>query len=1004
MFSIGDTDISFSVQSCIKPIVYAAVVEDNGLEKVHKHVGAEPSGVAFNEVLLDDKHRPHNPMINAGAIATCSLYRFDLDAASRFRSFMDFLSLLAGGEKIGFSQETYLCEDETAWRNRALVHYMHDAGVFPKGSSPDQALDFYLQCCSIEVNTVSFSILASTFANGGVCPLTDVRGISPLAVKSMLTLMFSCGMYDYSGEWCVHVGLPAKSGVAGLIFVVIPHVMGIAVYAPKLDSHGNSVRGVEFYQRLLRIYPSGIFDQIVAGASHHDEVFTSGTVGSAEFSLVSGSGDEIMESDDIHLDFDKSEPTSPGDAPSTKMHTLGSVESFRAIFRKIHYLFRMCHLYSTLGAVFPPNPSSVAEVSFSDTKSPSDVKVLESLPRGSLTYEGLCYLLECKGYGTYTKKTFPSLFKVIERIKRVAERVTHNYIPLLAILAVNVKHNVVLKALLGKLAIPQFATFIHDIKEISRSVECDSKLEKGSIYSDLDIKELKEQDPASWGVSICTVDGQLASFGDCSHIDIPIMNLAKPFLYALALKHVGIDEVHRWVGTEPTSADPTGFGLLKSSGSHKSISYRKDHDITTDSAPSSPDLKHPKSEESDLDIYDIIDRSRTPAVFKTPEPERHSHPKPHNPFIDTGALTVCSVIGRAHYESKADRLFSDRGERFKLFLKFIQEMSGGRKIGFHNAIFLAQKQKALKTLSTSFYIKGMECYPESTDPTDNAHLFFQTRSVEATCETLATATATIANIGKCPSTLKQVMTPQDVRSLLSLTYSCGLNQFTGQWAFTVGIPAVTSNTGLMMIIIPNTMGIVIYSPLINSKGVPPKVVEFCRLLTKKYRVNIFEKLVYLDEPIGKMAEFRGAKEEKISLAFLFYQLMDAVTAGDTDKIEELIEKGADVTSSDYDKRSPLHIACSEGRYEVVVLLVKQGASHLAKDRWGNTPRDDALKIGASKIVAFIDAIVVPVETVEDSTKKGSTSSFSLPSVTPSIMSPGTTTSIASPLTFSPKTK
>ena len=149
-----------------------------------------------------------------------------VDMATRFKYFMDHLNALAGGGKVGFSQPTYLCEYETAWRNNALMYYMEEAGVFPTDVTPEAALDFYIQCCAIEVNTVASAGIAATLANGGTNPLTGVECLSTSTVKSMLTLMFSCGMYDYSGEWCVHVGLPAKSGVAGLVYVVIPHVSG----------------------------------------------------------------------------------------------------------------------------------------------------------------------------------------------------------------------------------------------------------------------------------------------------------------------------------------------------------------------------------------------------------------------------------------------------------------------------------------------------------------------------------------------------------------------------------------------------------------------------------------------------------------------------------------------------------------------------------------------------------------------------------------------------------
>ena len=191
---------------------------------MHSHVGCEPSGLAFNEISLNKDNLPHNPMINAGAIATGSCIMPAATMSSRLHWLTQQLTDMAGGEPIGFSESTYLCEQETSWRNNALVYMMEDVGVFSRGVNPVDALDFYTQCCSIEVNTSASAVIAATLANAGVCPLSGKPSLSPMTVKSTLSLMFSCGMYDYSGEWCVSVGLPAKSGVAGLIYVVIPNV------------------------------------------------------------------------------------------------------------------------------------------------------------------------------------------------------------------------------------------------------------------------------------------------------------------------------------------------------------------------------------------------------------------------------------------------------------------------------------------------------------------------------------------------------------------------------------------------------------------------------------------------------------------------------------------------------------------------------------------------------------------------------------------------------------
>jgi glutaminase len=124
-------------------------------------------------------------------------------------------------------------------------------------------LDFYFQTCSLEVNVKTLASIAATLANGGICPATGRRILSPETVKNCLILLFSCGMYDYSGAWAFNVGLPAKSGVSGCIFVVIPNVMGLCTFSPRLDFRGNSVRGIEFCKILAKRYNFHIFTQLV---------------------------------------------------------------------------------------------------------------------------------------------------------------------------------------------------------------------------------------------------------------------------------------------------------------------------------------------------------------------------------------------------------------------------------------------------------------------------------------------------------------------------------------------------------------------------------------------------------------------------------------------------------------------------------------------------------------------------------------------------------------------
>ena len=264
-FSIGDAQDAFCVQSVCKPVNYCLTLEEHGAEFVHRHVGREPSGLGFSELSVNAHGLPHNPMINSGAIMSCSLIRPKLDIADRFDFVADTWRKLSAGRHVGFNNSVYLSERNTADRNFALGYFMREHGAFPEGTDLIETLEFYFQCCSIELDARALSTVAASFANGGVVPLTGERVFSADSVKKALSLMSSCGMYDYSGEFAFTIGLPAKSGVSGALMLVIPQVMGICVWSPRLDSLGNSVRGIEFCRHLVEHYNFHVYDPLVGG-------------------------------------------------------------------------------------------------------------------------------------------------------------------------------------------------------------------------------------------------------------------------------------------------------------------------------------------------------------------------------------------------------------------------------------------------------------------------------------------------------------------------------------------------------------------------------------------------------------------------------------------------------------------------------------------------------------------------------------------------------------------
>lgn len=262
-FSIGDSNEDFCIQSICKPVNYCMVLEEHGEEIVHQHVGREPSGIGFNGLVLNESNLPHNPMINSGAIMSCSLIKPDLEMADRFEHVLNFWNKLTGDKNaVGFNNSVYLSEKETADRNFALGYYMKEKGAFPKNTNLLNTLEFYFQCCSIQTNTHSMAVAAATLANSGICPLTGERVMSNDTVKNCLSLMNSCGMYDFSGEFAFTIGLPAKSGVAGGLMLVIPNLMGIAIWSPRLDKSGNTVKGIEFCKELVKRYNFHIYDSL----------------------------------------------------------------------------------------------------------------------------------------------------------------------------------------------------------------------------------------------------------------------------------------------------------------------------------------------------------------------------------------------------------------------------------------------------------------------------------------------------------------------------------------------------------------------------------------------------------------------------------------------------------------------------------------------------------------------------------------------------------------------
>lgn len=249
LYSAGDDDCEFTIQSISKPFVYALALEELGAAEVHKYVGVEPSGEAFNAISLEeDTHRPANPMINAGAIAVNQLINgAESSVQERVEKIRAFFSKLAGRE-LRIDASLVESELENAHRNLAIAHLLREFGMVQ--DQAHDAIDSYTQQCAVLVTVRDLAAMAATLANGGVQPISGERVCSAAAARITQAVMTSAGMYDGSGQWMVNVGIPAKSGVAGGLIGTMPGQLGLASLSPRLNEQGNSVRGVRIFREM----------------------------------------------------------------------------------------------------------------------------------------------------------------------------------------------------------------------------------------------------------------------------------------------------------------------------------------------------------------------------------------------------------------------------------------------------------------------------------------------------------------------------------------------------------------------------------------------------------------------------------------------------------------------------------------------------------------------------------------------------------------------------------
>jgi len=264
VFSVGDWKREFTIQSVCTPFAFLMALEEFGRDAVLEKVCVEPSGDAFNSIELEPKTmRPFNPMVNAGAIAIASMIK-RCSRDEGVRTYVNKMQM-AAGRTLHLDHAVLASETATGNRNRAIAYLMLNCGIID--AAVDHALHQYFSQCSLLVNCQDLAMMAATLANMGINPATGHRVFEPVYVKEVLAVMFTCGLYDFAGEWAYRVGLPAKSGVGGGILAVVNRQLGIAVYSPRLDAKGNSVRGIAVCKELAHLLGLHAFEFTNAGSS-----------------------------------------------------------------------------------------------------------------------------------------------------------------------------------------------------------------------------------------------------------------------------------------------------------------------------------------------------------------------------------------------------------------------------------------------------------------------------------------------------------------------------------------------------------------------------------------------------------------------------------------------------------------------------------------------------------------------------------------------------------------
>ena len=258
-FNFGDTDYKFGIESISKVPTAILAMRQHTPAGVLQKIGADATGLPFNSIfaiLLENDH-PSTPLVNAGAISACSMIDPKGDSDAKWKAITDNITDLCGSAPM-LIDELYKSESATNFNNRAITWLLKNYNRIY--DDPDMSLDLYTRQCSLGVTSAQLAAMAATIASGGVNPISGSRVFDREIAPKITTLIATVGFYQHSGDWLYTSGIPAKSGVGGGVLGVLPGVLGIAAFAPPLDSAGNSVKAQVAVSKFMQSLGLGVMN------------------------------------------------------------------------------------------------------------------------------------------------------------------------------------------------------------------------------------------------------------------------------------------------------------------------------------------------------------------------------------------------------------------------------------------------------------------------------------------------------------------------------------------------------------------------------------------------------------------------------------------------------------------------------------------------------------------------------------------------------------------------